>query len=77
MELGDYWLMLDTLYIAGPFESPKEARDYLEEETDIHGLITVHNESEVCLVPALDVLVEYAPLATLQEIMEHQKTNEE
>tara|TARA_B100000029_G_scaffold499611_1_gene570244 strand:+ start:1151 stop:1387 length:237 start_codon:yes stop_codon:yes gene_type:complete len=73
---GYYWLMLDTLHIAGPFHTQDEAYKYLEDDTDGNGLITVYSGEEVCLVPAVDITVEFAPLATLQEILEQEKINE-
>ena len=72
MEELYYWLAVDSMYIAGPFASHEEASEYLHAETD-NGFITVWYGEEKSLMHVDDIAVEYAPFATLQEIVNHQE----
>ena len=61
----NYWLKIDTLYIAGPFWSTEDAFRYLKSNTTDQGFIRVYLDEEESLMMAEDVVIDYDRLATL------------
>tara|TARA_Y100000310_G_C20315801_1_gene638368 strand:- start:319 stop:561 length:243 start_codon:yes stop_codon:yes gene_type:complete len=58
-----WWLVLDTkLYIAGPFSTSTEAEDYLLQQIDDQGYITLYSGLEKALIPPEDIHVHFDPL---------------